>query len=69
MHTCAAAGQLVLERHPTQPSVGSHTCCAPHWSVPFTPQTALPEPMVVVVVPELPQARGTRTAAKTKPTP
>jgi hypothetical protein len=34
--------QSALERHCTHPSAGSHFRLPPHWSVPFTPQMALP---------------------------
>jgi hypothetical protein len=56
----AAAGQLALAVHSTQPSTGSHCCCEPHWLVPFLPQRALP-PNEFVVPFEPPQARKTHT--------
>jgi len=40
----AVAGQSVLPRQSTHPSVRSHCCPLGQWSVPLTPHSALPEP-------------------------
>ena len=50
----ADAGQSLLVAHSTHPSTESHFFVAPHWLVPFRPQTALPPPGPPGVMPPPP---------------
>ena len=56
--------QSRFSSHSTHPSVGSHFWLARHWSVPLTPQSALPGPSPLLLAPLHAISAATATAAK-----